>query len=167
MGREAEIESRSIEVGEGNQRYRVVEGWPQLPEGMTFEEVVAVASDSQGRVYVFNRGHHPIMTFDRTGQFTGGLAAGTFARPHGITMGPDDTIYCVDDFDHTVKVVSKNGMYDKQVAQDDQGEPTFVDRSFDDVLNMAFGDRIIDTSDHAALLALLGAKKKVVNGNTK
>ncbi len=109
MGREAEIESRSIEVGEGNQRYRVIEDWPQLPEGMTLDEVVAVASDAEGRVYVFNRGHHPIMTFDRTGQFTGGLAAGTFARPHGITMGPDDTIYCVDDFDHTVKVVSKNG----------------------------------------------------------
>ncbi len=65
--------------------------------------------------------------------------------------------------DKWVKVVSKNGMYDKQVAQDDQGEPKFVDRPFDEILNMAFGDRIIDTVDHAALLALMGAKQKAID----
>ena len=65
--------------------------------------------------------------------------------------------------DEWVKVVSKNGMYDKQIAKDSQGEPTFVDRSFDEILHTAFGDRIIDTADHAALLALMGAKRKAIN----
>ena len=108
MGREVEIERR-IEVGAGHHRYHVVEGWPQLPEGVTIQEVVAVACDSEGRAHVFNRGSHPIMIFDRAGHFIDNLEAGTFARPHGITIGPDNTVYCVDDFDHTVKRLSHDG----------------------------------------------------------
>jgi hypothetical protein len=108
MGREVKIEQQ-IEVGAGSHRYCVVEGWPQLPAGMTVQEVVAVACDSEGRVYVFNRGSHPIMIFDRTGKFVDSFPSDLFAHPHGITVGPDNTVYCVDDFDHTVKVFSPTG----------------------------------------------------------
>ena len=108
MGHETEIE-RPIECGAGSHRYQVVEGWPELPEGVKVKEVVAVACDSEGRVYVYNRGSHPLMIFARSGRFLESLEAGPFARPHGITIGPDNTVYCVDDFDHTVKVFSHDG----------------------------------------------------------
>ena len=62
--------------------------------------------------------------------------------------------------DKWIKVVSKSAMYDKQVALDDQGDPKFIDKSFDKILSVAFRERIIDTVDHKALLALMGAKRK-------
>jgi len=106
MGRE--VETR-IEVGEGDHRYQVVEAWPQFPEGVAVQEVVALACDAQGRAFLFCRGSHPILIFDRGGRFVANFEVGPFARPHGLTIGPDDTIYCVDDFDHTVKVFSREG----------------------------------------------------------
>ena len=105
-----EIETKQlIEVGTGSYRYLVVEDWPQLPEGVTVQEVVAVACDSEGQVFVFNRGSHPILIFDRSGRFVDSHTTIPMARPHGITIGPDDTVYCVDDFDHTVKMLSPTG----------------------------------------------------------
>ena len=38
-------------------------------EGWSFVEAVAVATDSQDRVYVYNRGQHPVIVFDREGRF--------------------------------------------------------------------------------------------------
>ena len=108
MEREIEMERR-VEVGAGSHRYHVIEGWLQLPAGVTVQEVVAVACDSHGRVYVFNRGSSPIMIFERSGRYVDHIEAVPFSRPHGITVGPDDILYCVDDFDHTVKVLSLAG----------------------------------------------------------
>ncbi len=34
---------------------------------------------------------------------------GIFARPHGITIGPDDAVYCTDDLDHTVRKFTPDG----------------------------------------------------------
>jgi DNA-binding beta-propeller fold protein YncE len=87
----------------------VLEGWPQWPRGANVQEVVAVATDHDGCVYVFNRGTMPIMTFDRQGHFLRSFEVGPWARPHGITVGADNTVYCVDDFDHTVRVFSPGG----------------------------------------------------------
>ena len=39
----------------------------QLPPGWSFVEVVGVATDSAGNVFVFNRGEHPVIVFDRAG----------------------------------------------------------------------------------------------------
>ena len=41
--------------------------------------------DSRERVYVFNRGEHPVAIFDRDGTFLKSWGEGLFARPHGIT----------------------------------------------------------------------------------
>src|SRR5690349_19111458 len=46
-------------VGESAFRYEVVEGWEQLPSGWFHGDVAGVATDSQDRVYVFNRSEHP------------------------------------------------------------------------------------------------------------
>ena len=49
----------SVNVGSGEYRYEVVEGWGKLPDGWTFKEVAAVAIDSKDQVYCFTRGDHP------------------------------------------------------------------------------------------------------------
>ncbi len=56
-------------LGEGRYRYRVVEGWGALPPGFTYRDGAAVCVDSKDNVYVFNRGDHPVIVFDRDGGF--------------------------------------------------------------------------------------------------
>lgn len=89
--------------------YTANDHWARLPEGWSWNEVTAVAVDSADRVFVFNRGEHPVMIFDRDGAFVSAWGEGLFARPHGITIGPDDSVYCTDDLDHTVRKFTPEG----------------------------------------------------------
>ena len=100
----------SITVGSpGWHAYTADNCWANVPSGWMWSEVTAVAVDSQDRVFVFNRGEHPLMVFDRDGAFLASWGEGLFARPHGITIGPDDSVYCTDDSDHTVKKFTPDG----------------------------------------------------------
>lgn len=81
----------------------------QLPDGYRWSEVAGVATDRQDRLYVFNRGDRPVLVFAPDGTFLHGWGAGSFVRPHGISIGPDDAVYCTDDFDHTVKKFTPAG----------------------------------------------------------
>ncbi len=111
MTAESQINSTKhpVEVGENQFRYHVAKNWPVLPTGWDLIEVTAVATDSDDRVYVFNRGEHPVAIFSPEGEFLSSWGEGVFARAHGITIGPDDSVYCVDDLDHTVKKFSLDG----------------------------------------------------------
>jgi hypothetical protein len=99
----------SVVIGTGKFTYEVAEGWGKLPEGWSYREVAAVGVDRQDRVYVFTRGQHPVIIFDRDGNFLRSWGEGLFKRAHGVTMGPDDTIYLTDDGDHTVRKCTPNG----------------------------------------------------------
>jgi hypothetical protein len=59
----------SMIVGSGNFTYRVNADWAKLPDGWSFKEVDGVGVDSHDNVYVFNRGEHPMIVFDRDGNF--------------------------------------------------------------------------------------------------
>ncbi|MSR31156.1 MAG: hypothetical protein EXR99_06560 [Gemmataceae bacterium] len=83
--------------------------WAKLPKGFTWTEVAAIAIDSKDRVFVFNRGEHPVMVFNRDGSFATSWGEGQFTRPHGITIGPDDSVYCTDDLGHSVRKFSPEG----------------------------------------------------------
>jgi sugar lactone lactonase YvrE len=96
-------------VGSGRYTYRVVEGWARLPEGWSLVEVSGIGVDRDDRVYVFNRGKHPLIVFDRGGRMLASWGEGLFVRPHAVTMGPDDTIYLTDDGDHTVRKCTLDG----------------------------------------------------------
>jgi DNA-binding beta-propeller fold protein YncE len=89
--------------------YEAHDRWAKLPAGWDWVEVAGVAVDSRDRVFVFNRGEHPVMVFDRDGALLGSWGEGLFVRPHGIFIGPDDAVYCTDDTDHTVRKCSTEG----------------------------------------------------------
>ncbi len=86
-----------------------IPAWEKLPSGWSFVEVAGVATDSRDRVYVFNRGEHPVIVFDRDGRFLSSWGEGIFQRAHGIFIGPDDAVYCTDDLDHTVRKFTTEG----------------------------------------------------------
>src|SRR5262249_52037072 len=43
------------------------------------------------------------------GAFLSSWGEGQFIRPHGITIGPDDSVWCTDDMDHTVRKFTSDG----------------------------------------------------------
>jgi DNA-binding beta-propeller fold protein YncE len=96
-------------IGEGDFTYAVVEDWAKLPDGWSFGDVGGVGIDSKDQVYVFHRGEHPMMVFDRDGNFQRSWGEGVFTRPHGIHLGPDDSVYCTDDGDHSFRKCSPDG----------------------------------------------------------
>ncbi|MCW5623629.1 MAG: hypothetical protein KIT73_02800 [Burkholderiales bacterium] len=109
LARRAEAADDVI-LGDGEHRYRVATGWGELPPDIRFGDCAGVAIDSRDHVYVFNRGRHPVIVFDRNGRFlrSWGQDAG-FVRPHGAAIGPDDRIYLTDDDGQAVHVFTLDG----------------------------------------------------------
>jgi DNA-binding beta-propeller fold protein YncE len=99
----------SIRMGRGGFTYEVNPEWARLPKGWRFLEVADVAVDSQDQVYVFSRGEHPVLVFDRQGNLLRSWGEGLFKRPHGITPGPANTLYLTDDGAHAVYQVTLEG----------------------------------------------------------
>ncbi|HXU89541.1 MAG TPA: peptidyl-alpha-hydroxyglycine alpha-amidating lyase family protein [Methylomirabilota bacterium] len=89
--------------------YKPVETWGALPDGMSFVEATSVAVASNDDVYVFNRGKHPVIVFDRAGRFKRTWGEGLFRRAHGITVGPDGTLWLTDDLHHTIRQFTLDG----------------------------------------------------------
>ena len=98
-----------VTLGTADYTFEVVENWAKLPAGWSFKEVAAVGVDANDQVYAFNRGAHPMMVFDRDGNFLRSWGEGVFPRAHGITVSPDETIFCTDDGDHTVRKCTLDG----------------------------------------------------------
>ena len=98
------------QLGSGEYTYELSgDDWGELPDGWTYREATAVAVDSRDDVYVFNRGGHPVIVFDGNGKFLRSWGEDIFATPHGITIGPDDSVFCVDTGDATVRKLTTDG----------------------------------------------------------
>jgi DNA-binding beta-propeller fold protein YncE len=102
--------AEAVILAQGEYRYRVVEGWGDLPPGYTYRDGAAVCVDSKENVYVFNRGAHPVIGFDRDGKFLGSRGEDIgFVNAHGAAVGPDDMVYLTDDFGAAVRKCSLQG----------------------------------------------------------
>jgi hypothetical protein len=82
-------------VGTGKYTYTEVQDWAKLPPGEAFGPVSAMATDSQDRVYGFQRKDPPVIIFDRDGKFLSSWGDGSFLLAHGISIH-DDIVYIVD-----------------------------------------------------------------------
>jgi DNA-binding beta-propeller fold protein YncE len=96
-------------VGSGEFTYRIVEDWGSLPHGWQLYDVAAVGVDSKDQVFVFHRGEHPVIVFDRDGNFLRAWGDDVFVHAHGIHIGPDDMVYLTDDYDHCVRKCTPDG----------------------------------------------------------
>ena len=82
-------------VGSGKYTYEYIPDWAKLPAGQEFGTVSAVATDSQDRVYAFQRKNPPVVVFDRDGNFLSSWGEGMFENPHGMFI-KDDIAYLTD-----------------------------------------------------------------------
>jgi DNA-binding beta-propeller fold protein YncE len=96
--------------------YRLVEGWPTIPQSMNgghWGEVIRVHVHRDGNIWIFHRcfntipaGHAtcigrgdanpPILEFDPSGKLLKSFGAGLFAYPHGFTIDPDGNLWTSD-----------------------------------------------------------------------
>src|SRR3984893_6785495 len=102
--------------------YRLVEGWPTVPNSMNggqWGEVIRVHVHRDGNIWVFHRcfntvppGHAtcvgrgdsnpPILEFDPAGRLLTSFGVGLFAYPHGFTVDADGNLWASDVNDEAV-----------------------------------------------------------------
>jgi hypothetical protein len=97
---------------------------------MSLGEVGGVAVDSRDHVYVFNRGRDPMIVFDREGRFITSWGHGRFKRPHGIHIGPDDSVYCTDEGSHMASKFTPEGHLLLEVGTPSAPAPFMSGRPF-------------------------------------
>ena len=96
--------------GAGHYQYEVVENWGRSGERPKLGLVSSVAVDSQDNVYVFQRSPEAVMlVFDPDGTLKRTWGQDIFVEPHGVWIGPDDTVYTADSLDHTVRCFTGAG----------------------------------------------------------
>ena len=98
-----------MRLGQGRHTYEPVLDWASLPDDLVLGDVAGIAIDDKDRVYLFNRGSHPVVVLDRDGEVLSSWGQGMFVNPHGAAIGPDQSLYLTDNFDHTVRKFSLDG----------------------------------------------------------
>ena len=135
----------AITVGTGNLVFEPVEGWGRLPEGWTFGDAPGVAVDAQDNVYVLSRGEHPVIVFDREGNFLRSWGEGLFTpRLHGIHISYDGFVYCVDDGLHTVQKHTPEGDLVMTLGTPHQPAPQWGGQPFNRPTHVAVSPRTGD-----------------------
>ncbi|MEN6534703.1 MAG: peptidyl-alpha-hydroxyglycine alpha-amidating lyase family protein [Bryobacteraceae bacterium] len=90
--------------------YKVVHGWPKLPEGFVMGSVSGIAVDSGSHVYVFHRGPQPVLCFDgKTGKLISSWGGDVFKTPHGLKLDKDDNLWVTDVGHHQIFKFNRDG----------------------------------------------------------
>jgi peptidylamidoglycolate lyase len=103
--------------------YKVVHGWPQLPDGRILGQATGVDVDSTGHVYVFHRSGRgwsedpalpliakpTVEVFDAAGRHVRSWGANQFAMPHGLTVDSQNNVWLTDVALHQVFKFAPDG----------------------------------------------------------
>ena len=60
-------------------------------------------------MYLHTRHADRVIVYDSEGNFLSAWGDGVFGNAHGITIGPDDSVYCTDNRDHVVRKFTPDG----------------------------------------------------------
>ena len=110
-------------VGTGKYTYEIVEGWGSLPQGWELGQT-AIVTDSQDRVYLFNRSDHPLIVLDRDGNFLSAWGEGVLSDAHGMFIDAEDNLYLPVKNNHVVLKYSSQGNLLMSLGTRDQPSDT-------------------------------------------
>lgn len=76
--------------------HKVVKDWAKLPEGWNFGETSGVATDKDDNVWVFNRGPHQVIQFDKNGNVRQSWKEVPITSAHGMKVDPAGNVWAID-----------------------------------------------------------------------
>ena len=130
--------------GSGDYIYEVAAGWGAPPDGFEFKQVADVAVDKNDDVYVYNRGTHNLVIFNREGEFLRSWDL-KHKEPHGICVDGAGNVYLADRDSHVVekrdsegKLLLTLGTRDKPSDTGEQSQRFLVEKP-GDPFNMPTG----------------------------
>jgi DNA-binding beta-propeller fold protein YncE len=90
-------------------RYDVDARWEKPPAGISHRDVSAVGIGSGDRVYLLTRYDSNVLVYEPDGTFVTAWGGDGFTNPHGLTVGPDGSVWTVDNGDHTARKFTREG----------------------------------------------------------
>ena len=95
-------------VGTGRYTFELMENWAKLPDGWVLGQT-AIVTDSEDRVYLFNRGDHPLIVLDRHGNYLDSWGEGVLTDAHGMFIDAEDNLYMPVKNNHVVLKYTREG----------------------------------------------------------
>ena len=95
-------------VGTGKYTFELIEDWAKLPDGWVLGQT-GIVTDSQDRVYLFNRSEHPLIVLDRDGNFITSWGEGVLDDAHGLHIDEDENLYLPVKNSHVVQKYDREG----------------------------------------------------------
>src|SRR6202167_4393753 len=89
--------------------YRVVPDFFHSSDGIGVGEASAVALNSKGHIFLFQRAEPMLAEYDENGSYLRSLGSGLFTHPHGLRIDADDNLWTTDDGSHLVLKLSPAG----------------------------------------------------------
>lgn len=109
-------------------RLDLISGWEQLPSGYRHGDVSDVAVDSSDNVYVLARRPANVFVYDSSGRFVRAFGQDVMGtQPHGITIGPDGSVYVVDQNRQCVFRFASDGSLASVIGVADEASDTGMD----------------------------------------
>lgn len=127
-----------VTVGTGKYTYELVKDWEKLPHGWTLGQT-AIVTDSQDRVYLFNRGEHPLIVLDREGNYLSSWGEGVLTDAHGMFIDGQDNIYLPVKNSHVVLKYDSQGNLLMTLGTWDQPSDTGWSGNYADTVQRAAG----------------------------
>lgn len=89
--------------------YKVVGNFFKFPQEMAAGESSAVAVNSKGHIFLFQRAKLMLTEYDEQGNLIRSIGEGLFAHPHGLRIDSEDNIWTTDDGNHLVLKLNPSG----------------------------------------------------------
>jgi len=119
-----------------------------LPDGWAFGEVVGVVENNHGHRYIFNRGEHQLLEFNKNGDFIKEIGEGQFVKPHGLRLDRHGNIWTTDTETHLVQRFAPSGQVTMVLGMKNKASEGWYDRGYNLVLLNSPHDVAFDKSDN-------------------
>lgn len=112
--------------------------FPKLPEGYSLGRCSAVATNSQGEIYLLHRGQHPLLCVDAEGKLLRSWGDDLIGTAHGLRVDRQDNVWVTDIGRHRVLKFDPTG---KLLLALGTGKPGTGNDEFDRPTDIAFGPK--------------------------
>jgi peptidylglycine monooxygenase len=103
------MDASALNVGFGEQAYRVIRPFGTLPPDVKFGMISKCAVSSRGQLHICQRSDPPVIVFDPDGKFVRAFGHGQIADSHGIAILSGDRVMVVDRDSHQLLCFDPQG----------------------------------------------------------